>query len=140
MLSFLLLLRVSLEVKAGSSAKNRTFNESIGIMLRTYTRAIQKQEKTNGSLFQEHTKAICLTRHDGIDKAWFDMEYGTIINQSSSEKEYPAVCFKYIHQNPVAANLCDESTSWEFCSVPDYFDGRNGRLVNRQRAEECGLI
>jgi putative transposase len=39
----------------------RTINKSIGIMLRSYTSALQKQEKFSGSLFQQHSKAICFT-------------------------------------------------------------------------------
>ena len=45
------------------NTKTRTFNESVGIMLRSYTRAINKQEKRTGALFREETKAICLTKN-----------------------------------------------------------------------------
>ena len=40
--------------------KKRTLNQSIGIMLRSYTNAIHKQEGRTGALFQEETKAILL--------------------------------------------------------------------------------
>lgn len=58
--------------------KARSLNDSISILLRSYTRAIQKQERMTGSLFQNRTKVLCLTepvictslfpnpfRHDG---------------------------------------------------------------------------
>jgi putative transposase len=37
--------------------KKRNLNHSIAIMLRSYTRAINKQENSSGSLFREETKA-----------------------------------------------------------------------------------
>ena len=121
-------------------SKSRTLNDSIGIMLRTYTRAIQKQQNINGSLFQEHTKAVCLTQLHGISPNWFNSEYGTTINIIDPEKEYPAVCFNYIHQNPVSARLSSSPEDWEFCSAPDYYSERKGKLVNKERAKEFGLI
>ena len=39
-----------------------TFNDSIGIMLRSYTRAINKQEGRSGALFRRKTKSACLTQ------------------------------------------------------------------------------
>ena len=121
-------------------SKIRSLNDSIGIMLRTYTRAIQKQEGINGSLFQEHTKANCLTQCNGVSPAYFNHEYGTIINIPNPEEEYPVVCFNYIHQNPVLAGLCISPQGWEFCSGPDYYSNRNGKLVNKGKAKEFGLI
>lgn len=43
------------------SPKSRSLNQSIGIMLRSYTNAINKQEKRSGSLFREEiTKKFTL--------------------------------------------------------------------------------
>ena len=39
-----------------------TFNDSIGIMLRSYTRAINKQEGRSGALFRRKTKSASLTQ------------------------------------------------------------------------------
>ena len=104
----------------------RTLNDSISIMLRSYTRAIQKQEKITGSLFQHRTKSVCLTDVSGVTPAWFQTNYGTIINITDPEKEYPQVCFNYIHQNPVNARLAKNSEDWEFSSFPDYCGQRDG--------------
>jgi putative transposase len=41
----------------GADIKPRTLNDSIGILLRSYTRAINKQENRTGALFREKTKA-----------------------------------------------------------------------------------
>ena len=49
--------------------KKRTFNDFIGIMLRSYSRAIQKQQEITGSLFQKTSKAICLTDVSGVTPA-----------------------------------------------------------------------
>jgi putative transposase len=119
--------------------RKRSLNDSISIMLRSYTRAIQKQNSITGSLFQHRTKAVCLTEIDGITPAWFHTNYGTVINIIDPEKEYPQVCFNYIHQNPVKSGLVKIPQEWEFSSYPDYTKERNGQLVNRERAEEFGL-
>jgi putative transposase len=49
--------RLSLEIseqvtESHQLTKTRTLNDSISIMLRSYTRAIQKQENITGSIFQ----------------------------------------------------------------------------------------
>jgi hypothetical protein len=46
-------------------------------MLRSYSRAIQSQQNSTGSLFQAKTKAICLTQTEGVSPTWFQSEYGT---------------------------------------------------------------
>jgi len=109
-------------------------------MLRTYARAIQKQEQIIGSLFQEHTKAICLTKPDDISFSWFYENYELQDNAVLTSEDYISVCFRYIHENPVRARLCNSDIDWEFSSAPDYFSGRNGKLVNKKLASELDLI
>lgn len=116
--------------------KTRTLNESIGILLRSYTRAINKQENSTGSVFRKETKAECLTNANGIIPSF----YGSHINVRIPEKEYPQACFNYIHQNPVKANLVKLPEEWEFSSYPDYYGVRDGKLINRARAVEFGLV
>jgi len=84
--------------------KTRTINNSIAIMLRSYTRAINKQENFKGSLFKAHTKAECLNCFKGNSFSFISNK----ISQSHfiTEKQYPQVCFNYIHQNPVKSNDC----------------------------------
>jgi putative transposase len=116
--------------------KKRLLNDSLSIVLRSYTRAIHKQNHITGSLFQHRTKAICLTDIDGITPAWFQTAYGTIINITDPAREYPQVCFDYIHQNPVRSGLVKAPADWEFSSWRDYIGIRNGQLINRSRAAE----
>jgi putative transposase len=118
------------------TAKIQTLNKSIAILLTSYTRAINIQENRSGSLFKPHTKAECLTKADGITPSF----YGSHINVRIPEKEYPQVCFNYIHQNPVNANLVKLPEEWEFSSYPDYCGIRDGKLINRARAVEFELM
>jgi len=119
--------------------KARSINDSISILLRSYTRAIQKQESFTGSLFQHRTKANCLTDISGVTPAWFETAFGSSINIPDGEKDYPQVCFNYIHQNPVTAGFVKNPEDWEFSSCQDYAGLRNGKLVNKERAKEFGI-
>jgi putative transposase len=116
--------------------KFRTLNDSIGLMLRSYTRAINKQEDRSGSLFRNPTKAECITKFDGITPSFYNSSHGALINVRIAEKEYPQVCWNYIHNNPVVANLVKKPEDWEFSSYRDYFSLRNGKMINRERAKE----
>ena len=126
--------------KVNKPSKTRTLNFSIGIMLRSYTNAMQKQEGFKGSLFQQHTKAPCLTESTGITPAYFNTAFGTKMNVSIPESSYPQFCFDYIHQNPVKAGYVPKNEQWIYSSARDYAGLRNGTLVDRAVAEEFGLV
>ena len=87
------------------TTKTRTLNDSIGLILRPYTRAINLQENRTGSLFKPHTQSECITKSEGITPSFYNTPHGTVINVRIQEKEYPQVCFNYIHANPVRAKL-----------------------------------
>jgi putative transposase len=114
----------------------RSFNHSIGIMLASYTRAINKQEDRSGALFRETTKAVCLNSSKGISPAWFTNNGITQINISNPEKEYPRICFDYIHQNPVKAGFVKNIEEWEFSSASDHLGIRNGKIINKNKIKE----
>ena len=116
------------------SEKKRTFNSSIGIMLMSYTRAINKQQKRSGKLFREKTKSECVNCPKNISPSFIIKEGITKINIQNIEREYPKICFRYIHQNPVKAGLSKKETDWEFSSASDYAGLRNGKLVNKKIA------
>ena len=132
-------LTMQKQSKPKPKRKERSLNESIGILLRSYTRAINKQQNLSGSLFRKNTKAECITCPEGIAPSWF-MENGitTYINLLP-EDDYPQVCFNYIHNNPVKAKLVQKAEDWEFSSAMDYAGIRNGHLINRKTAIEFGL-
>lgn len=87
----------------------------IGIMLSSYSQAVNKQNKTSGSLFQQKTKAKLLTE-----------------NAESRKVSYFEDCFFYIHHNPLAAGLVKELTDWQYSSFPDYCERRNGTLCKKE--------
>jgi len=120
--------------------KTRSLNDSISILLRSYTRAIQKQERTTGSLFQNRTKALCLTEPQGVSPAYFNTHFGMMGNLDLPETNYLNVCFDYIHLNPVNGGLVRNPEDWEFSSYRDYNTGRKGKLINRELVKELGLI
>ncbi|MEE9348820.1 MAG: helix-turn-helix domain-containing protein [Flavobacteriaceae bacterium] len=109
--------------------KKRILNDEIGIMLRSYTRAINKQEKTTGSLFKAHTKAECINCFKGNTPS-FISDKMTSINLIS-EKQYPQICFDYIHQNPVKTGMVKTAIEYEFSSAKDYAGIRDNKLINK---------
>lgn len=118
------------------TGRSRTFNDSIGIMLRSYTRAINKQENFTGSLFRKETKAECVNCTKGVVPAYFTRDGITKINVENRQNQYPQICFNYIHQNPVKAGLVTNPLEWEFSSAPEYAGLRNWELVNKNVAAE----
>lgn len=117
-----------------SNNKTRTLNESIGILLRSYTRAINIQQNFSGSLFRKETKAICLNDNEKLSPNYFNTAFGTVINIKSEEFSYPNVCFNYILQNPVKAGLVSREEDWEFSSKS------NLEMINLEKLKEFGFI
>jgi len=116
------------------SIKKRSLNQSIGIMLRSYTNAIHKQEGRTGALFQEETKAILLADNISYVSSFFPSAFGTIITAyQDDDKSYAERCFNYIHRNPVSSNLVKRAEDWEFSSYRDYMGIRNGKLINKEK-------
>jgi len=112
--------------------KTRTLNNSIAIMLRSYTRALNIQEKMSGSLFKAHTKAECINCHKGITPSFITQNGITKINYQHPKEQYPQVCFNYIHLNPVKAKMVKNAIDWEFSSAVDYAGLRNGKLITKK--------
>nr|NQU89789.1 hypothetical protein [Bacteroidota bacterium] len=123
-----------------SPTRQRTINNSISIMLRSYTRAINIQENMSGSLFKAHTKAECINCPSGISPSFITKNGITKINIKNPEQQYSQVCFTYIHQNPVKANMVENATDWELSSARDYAGLRNGKLVNKGVARDYQLV
>lgn len=82
----------------------------IGTLLSSYTQAFNKQNKRNGSLFQPKTKSKELTK-----------------------KDYPLICFHYIHQNPFKTKLVSRLEDWQFSSFNEYSSNRDG-ICDRNQA------
>ncbi len=126
--------------KGHANGSTYSLNYSIGVMLRSYTRAINLQQNYTGSLFRKKTKAICLNEIKGISSHWYTSFGVTFMKMDIPEYQYQQVCFNYIHANPVKAGLVKRAEDWEFSSYIDLIGIRGGNLVNRQRVDELGLL
>jgi len=121
----------------GSNSKaypRQRLNHQINTLLRSYTRAINKQENRSGSLFRQHTQAKNgwldefiepLKRHNTTDGFMF-----------GTGNDYASQCFRYIHENPSEAGITIKSTDWIFSSARDYAGLRQGNLCNQELAKE----
>lgn len=126
-------------ITASERMKERLLNDSIGILLRSYTRAIQKQESLTGSLFQQHTKAKPLIDEVKIDPSYWITEFGTEINYSEG-KCYLETCVEYVHLNPVFDGLVIKAEDWEYSSFKDYLGMRKGKLIDFELVRREGLL
>lgn len=96
-------------IKDGSFER-QNFSQAIKQLLSSYTKAINKQEGRTGSLFQQKTKAICLSR----------------------DSDYLFTVFNYIHQNPVKAGLTQKLEDWAFSSFSEYIKQNKFSLCNKE--------
>ena len=108
----------------------RSLNESIGILLRSYTRAINKQEDRSGALFREKTKAT-----DGWENNFLPITHPNYGKKLLKWENYGLTAFQYIHQNPVKAGLVARAEDWAYSSAADFAGIRNGTLCNQALAK-----
>lgn len=98
--------------KIGNTDRN-VLSEGFRNLLSSYAQAINKQNASTGSLFEQNTNSICL--RDG-------------------SANYASTCFYYIHQNPFKAKLVTKMEEWTYSSFKDYAGVRNGTLCNKHLA------
>lgn len=91
------------------------FPYRLGILLSSYAQAINNQNKTTGSLFQQKTKAKNLIE---------------VINET--KENYLVNCFHYLHRNPLTSNLVTDLNQWPYSSYTDYSGLRSGILCDKQ--------
>jgi len=135
-------LEISVSDQPGTTINSgnvRNMNDSIGLILRTYTRAFNKQKKRSGSLFKTHTQAEAISGIKGITPSYYITSREEELDKQIPEEEYPQICFNYIHDNLVMAKLVQQPENWEFSSYRDYCGLRNGTLINKERASAFGL-
>lgn len=123
-----------------SRTRTRSLQQSTGIMLASYTRAINQSYNRSGSLFRKETKAICATKVDGIARSWLNSQGVTMINAVIPENQYPNICFNYILFNPLKDKLVKKNEDWKFSSYADTINLRRGKLISRERIREFGLV
>ena len=75
---------------------------------KSYVQAVNKQQARVGALFQNRPRAV-----------WVD------------DSDYLLYVCRYIHRNPVKANLVARPEDWEFSNYCDWVGLRKGRLLDR---------
>ena len=111
------------------------FARSLGTLLSSYTRAINKQEGRTGSLFRAKTKA-----KDGWIDGFITVDSKEGHRLFRPDNDYAQACFQYIHMNPVEAGLAKRPTDWLFSSAREYAHLSGTPLCNHSLAKKCGLI
>ena len=129
----LMILVKDVELVYGEKSKKRTLNQSIGILLRSYTRVINAENQLTGALFRQTTKASSINSIKSFQPNFWKSKIA--IFNMLPENQYPQICFNYIHHNPVKAGLVRKDIDWEFSSARDYANLRSNGLVNKQVAE-----
>ena len=89
--------------------------DNLGLLLSSYTKAINKQQGTSGSLFQQRTKSKLVLDDTG---------------------NYSLTAFHYIHQNPLKAGLVERLEDWRFSSFREYAGLKKGTICNSELAIE----
>lgn len=108
-------------------------NDAIGTLLKSYSKAINKQRDWTGHVFREATK---------VKDGWIDefvtlrKSNGTLDSRFRVGTGYAHHCFNYIHQNPVAAQLVKTDKEWRYSSAMDYAGLRNGTLCDLKFGKE----
>lgn len=103
----------TITTKIIAGKEKNILSEGIRMLLSSYTQAINKQNNTSGSLFQQNTKAKTIAKGSNL---------------------YDLLCFHYIHQNPMKAKLVKKMEDWEYSSFKDYCGLRKGTLCNQELA------
>jgi putative transposase len=125
---FHLLLHLKKEESAkllGLNKFKKSLSEDIGILLRSYTRAINIQENRSGSLFRKGTKCKQLFTWDNIN---------------CTNENYLKTCFDYIHENPVKAGLVFNQEDWKYSSASIYINKCKSNFINTKLAQKFGLV
>jgi REP element-mobilizing transposase RayT len=103
----------TIATKSVADKDKNVLSEGIRHLLSSYTQAINKQNSSTGSLFQQNTKAKAIVK---------------------GSRNYDQICLHYIHQNPLKAKLAKRMEEWEYSSFLDYCGKRNGTLCNKELA------
>lgn len=90
------------------------FSYQLGMLLSSYSQAINKQNGTTGSLFQQKTKAKCVSDRAGVTgEADINGQAALSVPTRGSDL---ITCMHYIHQNPLKANLVKKLEDWPYSS------------------------
>lgn len=124
---------IGIDITKSNLSKKRSLNESIGILLRSYTRIVNAENEFTGSLFRKSSKANAINDFKGLQANFWKSKIA--VSNMLPENQYPQICFNYIHDNPVKAGLVKKNIDWEFSSARDYSNLRYNGIINKQVAE-----
>lgn len=93
-------------------------SKGVQIMLSSYTRAVNKQERFTGSIFQQRTCSKAMLRD------FLGFQY------------YPKNCFNYIHQNATKAGMVKRMEDWTYSSFGEYIGKADFEILNKKLAFE----
>ena len=110
-------------------------NHQIGILLSSYTRAVNNQLNRSGSLFRCKTKA-----KNGIIDGFITLDGRNKSLFFSPENSYMATCLEYIHQNPVKAGFVKNPVQWPYSSANEHRSSQDPKLCDLEMAKVLGLI
>lgn len=116
--------------------ENRSFNQSIGIALRSYARGINREQNRSGSLFRNNTKAVEITSLKGLMPTLSSTKNIQFLTSVLEDKQYPQICFNYIHLNPIRAKMVKISTDWKYSSAQDFAKIREPSITNIDVAKQ----
>lgn len=103
----------TIQTKRIGNCHRNVLSEGFKTLLSSYAQAINNQNKTTGSLFQQNTNAKQI---------------------SAGSNLYGKTCFHYIHQNAMKANLVKKMEDWNYCSFQDYCGLSSETLINKELA------
>jgi len=93
-----------------------------GVLQSSYSQAVNKQQRSRGSLFQQKIKS----------KSLFIQPKPGSTHRGKPTENYMINCMHYIHQNALNAQLVERIEDWPYSSFLDYCGSRNGTLCNKQ--------
>jgi putative transposase len=102
----------TLPTPGSTSTTTQPLSRGIARLLSTYGQGLNQELGRLGSVFQPKTK-------------------GKVLDGPFCAAGYPAVCFHYLHQNPVRAGLAESLADWPYSSYRDYAGLRSGTLCQR---------
>ncbi len=111
------------EIPAYGGKPMQILTRKIGLTLSSYAQYINQQNKTTGSLFQQKTKAKCISA--------FETGQTTRRGPTVASPAYIINCMHYIHQNPLKANLVLKMEDWPYSSFEVYTGFRNDNMCNK---------
>ncbi len=109
------------------------------ILLGFYYAHIQElltnRKNRSGSLFRSGTKAVAVNNLKSLMPTLAITQNTLLLSSILSEKQYPQICFNYIHLNPVRAKLVKNSIEWKYSSAQDFYGKRKNKITNIEVAQ-----